>query len=127
MDERDASKEHFVKLLYSGILKRAPDDAGMSSHLAKLGQDPTFSSALSVLESFVGSNENRNVRSIKRTSADPLQLPVDSIMSIGSHCLTSATLKRSGLKRFSGPFDWIFSNLAMVADCIEDEIGRAHV
>jgi hypothetical protein len=28
-----------------------------------------------------------------------------------------------GLKRFSGPFDWIFSNLRMVADCIEDDFG----
>jgi hypothetical protein len=47
----------------------------------------------------------------------------DSVVSIGSQCLTSALLKTAGLKRYSGPFDWIFSNLRMVADCIEDDFA----
>jgi hypothetical protein len=43
------------------------------------------------------------------------------IFSIGSQCLTSVSLKNAGLKRASGPFDWIYSSLGMVADCIEDD------
>jgi hypothetical protein len=46
-----------------------------------------------------------------------------SVVSIGSQCLTSALLQRAALKRFSGPFDWIFSNLRMVCDCIEDDFA----
>ena len=42
-----------------------------------------------------------------------------AVLSIGPQCLTSNLLKRARLKAFSGPFDWIFSSLSMVADCIE--------
>lgn len=45
----------------------------------------------------------------------------DSVLSIGSQCLTSTLLEVTGLKRNSGPFDWIFSNLRMASDCIEDD------
>jgi hypothetical protein len=46
-----------------------------------------------------------------------------AVTSIGSQCLTSVMLQKAGLKRFSGPFDWIFSNLRMVADCIDDDFA----
>ena len=44
-----------------------------------------------------------------------------SVVSIGAQCLTGVLLQNAGLKRFSGPFDWIFSNMRMVCDCIEDD------
>jgi hypothetical protein len=47
----------------------------------------------------------------------------DSVFSIGSQCLTTWLLNKAGLKRFSGPFDWLFSNLRMVCDCIEDDFA----
>ena len=46
-----------------------------------------------------------------------------SVVSIGSQCATSVMLQNADLKRFSGPFDWIFSNLRMVCDCIEDDFA----
>lgn len=46
-----------------------------------------------------------------------------SVVSIGPQCLTSTLLKRAGLKAFSGPFDWIFSSLEMVGDCIETDFA----
>jgi len=46
-----------------------------------------------------------------------------SVLSIGAQCVTSMLLKQAGLKRFSGPFDWIFSNLRMVCDCVEDDFA----
>jgi Putative papain-like cysteine peptidase (DUF1796) len=45
------------------------------------------------------------------------------ILSLGSHCYPSWLLKRMGLKRFSTPFDWIFSDPLMVADCINDDFS----
>jgi hypothetical protein len=44
-----------------------------------------------------------------------------SVASIGSQCLTATLLRAAGLRSWSGPFDWIFSNLRMVGDCIEDD------
>ena len=46
-----------------------------------------------------------------------------SVLSIGPQCLTSTLLQRAGLKTFSGPFDWIFSSLDMVCDCIETDFA----
>ena len=46
-----------------------------------------------------------------------------AVVSIGTQCLTSNVLKWAGLKAFSGPFDWIFSSLDMVSDCIENNFA----
>jgi len=46
-----------------------------------------------------------------------------SVVSIGPQCLTSSMLQRAELKAFSGPFDWIFSSIDMVCDCIESDFA----
>jgi hypothetical protein len=47
--------------------------------------------------------------------------PGCTVISLGTHCFTSALLRRWGLRAWSGPFDWLFSSAAMVAHCIEDD------
>jgi Putative papain-like cysteine peptidase (DUF1796) len=111
----------FIRLLYAGVLKRPDDEKGLKHHLAKLGSDPTFAQATNELSGFVSSQESRSLRVIHRDASHPSEQAVAGIVSIGSHCYTSFALKRWGLKRFSGPFDWIFSGLGMVADCIADD------
>jgi hypothetical protein len=120
VDETARSKEHFISLLYSGVLKRSGSKEEVAAHQRRL--EPTFPAAVSLLRGFVESAENAQIRTITATRPAPSpQSPVDHIVSIGSHCFAAATLKRAGLKKFSGPFDWIFSNLSMVADCIDDD------
>jgi Putative papain-like cysteine peptidase (DUF1796) len=46
-----------------------------------------------------------------------------SVISLGTHCYTSAFLQRWGLREWSGPFDWIFASVAMVAHCLEDDFA----
>jgi hypothetical protein len=43
------------------------------------------------------------------------------IVSLGVQCFGSFFLKQAGLKRYSGPFDWIFSSAAMVNHCLQDD------
>ena len=40
-------------------------------------------------------------------------------ISFGSRCHTSAFLKRNNLKKESYPFDWIYSNLNLILDCLK--------
>lgn len=64
-------------------------------------------------------------------SLEPLMLDVAAVamrrratlplVSLGSHCYTSAMLRRWGLRPWAGPFDWLFSAPAMVAHCIDDD------
>ena len=46
------------------------------------------------------------------------------VMSLGSNCVASMTCKDAGLKRFSGPFDWLFVNMETVKDCIIDNFSK---
>lgn len=49
--------------------------------------------------------------------------PAVQHVSVGSFCLGAAVLRRAGLRRWSGPFDWIFSTPGMAAVCIEDDFA----
>ena len=44
--------------------------------------------------------------------------------SFGFHCHASQILKRNNLKTQSYPFDWIFSNLFIIKDCIQDDFNK---
>lgn len=46
------------------------------------------------------------------------------VISMGTACWTSQLIKDAGLKRFSCPFDWIFSSPAFVGHCLEDDFGE---
>lgn len=116
--------EEFVTDLYRGLFRREPDPVGLKMHSAFLSEGKTFERAASVLHAFVNGPEflsqDENFVSYQlRTST-----PFASVQSVGSHCITSGSLQRLGLKSFSGPFDWIFSNLDMVADCVQDRFRR---
>eukprot|EP00440_Ansanella_granifera_P050459 gb/GFBE01054691.1/.p1 GENE.gb/GFBE01054691.1/~~gb/GFBE01054691.1/.p1 ORF type:complete len:356 (+),score=59.70 gb/GFBE01054691.1/:1-1068(+) len=42
------------------------------------------------------------------------------VISLGSRCLVADSLRDEGIRRYSGPFDWIYSSPAMVQHCISD-------
>lgn len=44
-------------------------------------------------------------------------------IAFGTFCHVAAALRASGLRRWSGPFDWIFSNPGLIADCLEDDFA----
>ncbi|GMI24030.1 hypothetical protein TeGR_g416 [Tetraparma gracilis] len=45
---------------------------------------------------------------------------VSHVVSLGSVCGASQFLQDRGLRRYAGPFDWIFSSPGMVAHCVGD-------
>ena len=46
------------------------------------------------------------------------------VCSLGTLCHSSYFLKQSNLKMASYPFDWIFSNIDMIIDCIENNFDK---
>eukprot|EP00927_Polykrikos_kofoidii_P053931 TRINITY_DN48447_c0_g1_i1.p1 TRINITY_DN48447_c0_g1~~TRINITY_DN48447_c0_g1_i1.p1 ORF type:complete len:1161 (+),score=134.13 TRINITY_DN48447_c0_g1_i1:174-3485(+) len=42
------------------------------------------------------------------------------VVSLGNHCMTAHTIEACGLRRWPGPFDWIFVDPAMVTHCLRD-------
>jgi hypothetical protein len=45
-------------------------------------------------------------------------------VSIGPYCEASEELKKHNLYKLSFPFDWIFSSLEIIYDCIEDKFNK---
>ena len=44
--------------------------------------------------------------------------------SLGFHCQASKILIRNNIKKESYPFDWMFSNITIVKDCIENNFNK---
>ena len=42
------------------------------------------------------------------------------VISLGSVCATAKFLQQHHLRRYAGPFDWIFSDPCMLTHCLED-------
>jgi Putative papain-like cysteine peptidase (DUF1796) len=109
----------FVQDLYKGVLKRVADAEGAEVHFRQLGAKPTFEDAATMLANFIASPEAARLLAVYTRVDVPVDR-FDNIISLGTHCLTSFTLKKFRLKKWSGPFDWIFSNVGMITHCIED-------
>lgn len=45
------------------------------------------------------------------------------VMSLGASCFPAAQLREHGLRRYAGPFDWIFSSPQMVNHCLQDNFA----
>ncbi|MDB5591851.1 MAG: hypothetical protein JWR86_2376 [Enterovirga sp.] len=45
-------------------------------------------------------------------------------VAFGTFCHVAAALRDTGLRRWTGPFDWIFSTPGLLADCLEDDFAR---
>ena len=56
-------------------------------------------------------------------SAAPKGAAFQNLISVGTYCVVAAHLKEAGLRNHSYPFDWLFSNPSMVADCLEDDFA----
>lgn len=120
--------EQFVKVLYAGLLGREPDAAGLRHHLVTL--EAQHGDALRyrrLLEAFAASNEFGITADRRKAPAssntllpDMTAVTFSHVVSLGSYCHAAMALKRAGLRPWSGPFDWTFSNLPMVSHAIQD-------
>lgn len=48
-------------------------------------------------------------------------MEIKNVCSLGTFCLTSMIIKNCGLKKESYLFDWIFSNVDIVIDCLKND------
>lgn len=123
--------EQFLRALYGGLLGREPDPQGLQHHLQALHAqqaDPARYQRLMAL--FADSAEARLLAERRAAPAganaflpDLSGVAFGHAVSLGSFCHAAMALKRAELRRWSGPFDWIFSNLAMAAHCLQDDFA----
>jgi hypothetical protein len=49
---------------------------------------------------------------------------INYICSLGTLCHTGSWIKQMEMKKCSFPFDWVFSNLNMIIDCIDNDFVK---
>jgi hypothetical protein len=115
--------------LFRVCLGREPDPVSFDDHLRLIARRGLSRSFQPILKAFVDLPEFRRRNLFDALLSEPAaaagsaraDAPVRHVVSLGSHCYTSFLLKRSGLKSFSTPFDWIFSSPEMVCHCLRDD------
>ena len=103
-----------VSWCYRTLLRREPE----SSEIIDLHLGAP--SLRSLISDFLDSAEHATVAA---TRSARQQLPEASYLSLGTHCFSSALLRRLGVRHWSGPFDWTFCSLPMVAHCLADDFA----
>lgn len=105
-----------VQWCYRTILRRAPESPDVIEHHRR-------KSDLRILITDLLSS--REYAKVSATRVAQAMLPPDmQYLSLGSHCFSSAFLRRLGVRHWSGPFDWTFSSLPMVSACLNDDFRR---
>lgn len=116
-----------VDALYRGILGRPPEREALESTGEWLESHGVAQGLAGLVESFVASPEFRGrVNATGFLSEPPAPHWPDRpayrhAVSLGSNCYASQMLKGQALKRYSGPFDWVFSSVPMVEHCLRDD------
>jgi hypothetical protein len=123
--ERSEAKR-YVTFLYREIFGRNPDNSGLACHVEFLERKKTVDATEDLLRRFLASPEAVTAlgpRLFGKNISDPQYSdePISFVVSLGTHCYTSSMLKRNQLRTFASPFDWLFSNLDMIAHCLNDD------
>ena len=126
--------KQIVRELYWVVLGREPDSEGAHTYeslIRKIGPERAISR---MLKAFRRSTEYRERATAVIASHFNATLasqghqrindrPVSHLVSLGSFCLPGLIFRDNGLRRYSLPFDWIFSTPAMVRDCLADDFA----
>jgi hypothetical protein len=128
---KDDNAHRIIESFYLHFLERKPDPSGLDTYTKLFMQRGIEEATLLMIHALANSPEyNRKLSNISRLFealkiGDQLinSLPVNHIISLGSHCLASSLIKMAGLKKFSTPFDWTYSNPKSVIHCIKDRFN----
>lgn len=123
-----------IRDLYRAILGREPDSEGAHAYESLISKIGTERAVPKILRAFLGSAEYRQradalavsyINTVLASQGDQLinGRPVSHLVSLGSFCLPGLIFRDNGLRRYSLPFDWIFSTPQMVRDCLADDFA----
>lgn len=125
-----ADIQNMINMMYNLVLNRNADIHGLTSYTDLIIKEGTLKGYIKVLDSLINSeeykillsntykNELKDTFYIKSNKID--EKPIQHIVSLGTHCLSSYFLKFFGLKTYSLPFDWLFTSPEMIIDCISN-------
>lgn len=123
-----------IRDLYRAVLGREPDPDGMQTYESLIRRIGAERAVPKILKAFRSSAEyDARTASLAVSYIDSEMAargselvdgrPVAHLASLGSFCLPGNIMRNHGLRRYSLPFDWIFSSPQMLIDCLEDDFA----
>lgn len=123
-----------VRDLYRAILGREPDPDGMQTYESLIRRIGAERAVRKMLKAFRASAEYQGRTGALAVSHIDSEMaargtelvdggPVAHLASLGSFCLPGNIMRSHGLRRYSLPFDWIFSSPQMLIDCLTDDFA----
>ena len=123
-----------VRDLYRAVLGREPDPDGASTYESLILDIGADRAVPKILRAFRRSAEFQKradalavsyINSSLASEGDRLinGRPIEHLVSVGSFCLPALIFRDNGLRRYSSPFDWIFSTPQMLRDCLADDFA----
>jgi hypothetical protein len=126
----EAARREVVAGIYRALLLREAEPNGLKVHAAALAQAGGLAGLEKMLRGFVRGKEFRlrhgalvDTGGLFTPTTRPLSSmgQISHVLSLGTNCFSSQFLKKYDLKKFSGPFDWIFSSPQMVHHALGDD------
>ncbi|MBH3331641.1 hypothetical protein I5L56_18600 [Pseudomonas oryzihabitans] len=113
----------FLEGLYQEILSRPADAAGLFNNMSGVSEMPDEKELANLAGGFAKSREYKRLVIEEFFSEKLLSISVSDFdfFSIGDHCATANILKKFELRDSSGPFDWLFTSIPMVLECVSDK------
>ncbi len=123
-----------VRNLYQAVLGREPDPDGMQTYeslIRRIGPERAVPKILEAFRSSAEYDARAGALAISYVNSSMTDRgselidgrPVAHLASLGSFCLPGNIMRTHGLRRYSLPFDWIFSSPQMLIDCLTDDFS----
>jgi hypothetical protein len=121
--------------LYWAVLGREPDPDGAQFYEGLVRKIGAERAVPRILKAFQSSAEYRQradalavsyINSSLASQGDRLVngRPVEHLAPLGCFCLPALLFQNYGLRRYSLPFDWIFSSPQMVRECLSNDFAE---
>ena len=123
-----------VRDLYRAVLGRDPDPDGTQTYerlIRQIGAERAVPKMLTAFRSSAEYHSRAGALAVSYVNCSMAERgtelidgrPVAHLASLGNFCLTGNILRNGGLKRYSLPFDWIFSSPQMLIACLQDDFS----
>lgn len=126
-----ATHREIIDTTYRAILARPADPHGLAAFEQSLLEKGAMEGVLHLVKSLLAGHEFHQLLSSHALHALGPQggrlingAKVAHIISLGTHCLTSFYLQKFQLRRYSLPFDWLFTSPKTVLHCLENDFAE---
>jgi Putative papain-like cysteine peptidase (DUF1796) len=123
-----------IRDLYRAVLGREPDPDGRKTYeglIRRIGAERAVPRMLKAFRTSAEYDARSGALAVSYVNSEMAARgtelidggPVAHLTSLGSYCLPGNIMRNHGLRRYSLPFDWIFSSPQMIIDCLTDDFS----